>query len=93
MNSASYQWVGEKYTHPSYPDDILKSHATIRSTCPYRDPLWAHITIDPARGSLVVEGRTSEWVGASPSQLGIPTSSAPPESVIPAIRSRRITRG
>lgn len=93
MNSASYQWVGEKYTHPSYPDDILKSHPTLRSTCPYRDPLWALVTIDPARGTLVVEGRSSEWVGASPSQLGIPTSSAPPESVIPAIRSRRLGRG
>lgn len=87
--TASYHWVGDTYAHDSYPETVLRDHPWIRRTCPYRDPLWAQITIDPVRGILEVEGRTSAWVGPSPTDLGIPTAQCPPESTVPAIRHRR----
>lgn len=89
INSASYHWVGDTYAHDSYPEAVLRDHPWIRRTCPYRDPLWAQITIDPIRGILEVEGRSSQWVGPSPSDLGIPISQCPPETTVPAIRHRQ----
>ena len=48
---------------------ILTSHPWIEHTSPYRDPLWACVTIDPA-GELRIEGVRSQWVGPSPKELG-----------------------
>lgn len=39
-------------------------------TAPYRDPVWSTVTIDPEAGEIRVEGRSSEWVGRSPEELG-----------------------
>ncbi|MFT3702705.1 MAG: metallophosphoesterase [Agriterribacter sp.] len=70
INSASYFWGGDKYTHESYGADIHKEHPYISRTFPYRDALFALLTIDPAKGTVTIEGKKSEWVGASPEQLG-----------------------
>ena len=70
VNSMSYYWVGGKHQHRSYPDAIHESHEYIAYTAPYRDPLWATITIDPEAGELRIEGVRSAWVGPSPTEMG-----------------------
>ncbi len=74
VNSSSYQWVGAKHKHRSYSKEIHAKAPSLDRTCPYRDPLWASVSIDTARGILSIEGRTTTWVGKSPTELGVDTS-------------------
>ena len=69
VNSMSYFWVGGTKKHESYSKEIHAAHPWIQYTSPYRDPLWAFVTIDP-RGELRIEGVRSRWVGPSPQDLG-----------------------
>lgn len=91
INSASYFWLGEKFAHDSYPPAVLDTHPTIRMTCPYREPLWALVTLDPQRGSLRLEGRTSSWVGPAPRELGVAPEPSSPDPTCPEIRPRRLS--
>ena len=92
VNSASYKWVGGSYRNKSYPAEVHSKFRWVEYTCPYRDSLFATLTIDSANGRIDVKGRESRWVGKSPSQLGI---AAKPDltdgkEICPKIRSRRI---
>jgi calcineurin-like phosphoesterase family protein len=73
INSASYQWMGERYAHTRYGEAIEKEHPAIRFTAPYADPLYAFVTLSP-KGWIQVEGRKSRFVGPSPRELGSPKS-------------------
>lgn len=77
INSASYQWVGGNHRHPSYPAEIHAKAPWIEYTCPYRDPLWATIEIDPVAGTIQVDGRSSSWVGPSPRECAPDAESQP----------------
>ena len=92
VNSASYKWVGGNYQHESYPEEIHKEHRWISYTCPYRDSLFATLTVDPETSTIRVEGTTSSWVGASPADLGVALGPGLQygEQVIPMIRDRKI---
>ena len=95
INSASYQWVGGDYKNKSYAADVHEAYPWIEYTCPYRESLFAMLTIDPQSMKITLEGRASEWVGKSPAQLGKkmhPTLIAG-EQVAPRIRDRAIERG
>lgn len=70
INSASYYWVGEKLKHESLPSEIHESHPSLQFTCPYLDPLFALLTIDPKSGKISIQGRRTEWIGPSPIELG-----------------------
>ena len=70
VNSMSYYWVGRKRKHESYSAKIHAEHPWIECTSPYKDPLWTFVTLDPA-GEIRIEGIESQWVGPSPSELGI----------------------
>jgi len=94
VNSASYQWVGSSYQHDSYSKLIHTKYPWISHTCPYRDSLFATLTIDPESLMIRVEGRQSEWVGLSPAELGValePTLTNGQE-IAPQIRDRNIVR-
>lgn len=92
INSASYFWVGSKYKHNSYAEEIHKTHAWISSTCPYQDALFTTLTINPASGTMHIEGRKSNWVGSSPSQLNYvdETALTVGKEIIPFISKRKI---
>ena len=92
VNSASYQWVGGSYRNKSYPAEIHSKFRWIEYTCPYRDSLFTTLTIDPISGRIDVQGRASEWVGKSPSQLGVADKPEVKdgEQVCPEIRTRQI---
>ena len=92
VNSASYKWVGGSHRNKSYPAEIHSKFRWIEYTCPYQDSLFTTLTIDPANGRIDVKGRESQWVGKSPSQLGV---AAKPDrtdgkEICPKIRSRRL---
>ncbi len=99
LNSASYHWVGEARRHPSYEPALHARHPWIDCTCPYRDPLFAHLAVHLQRAPGEVEarlsgieitGRESVWVGPSPSQLGadVDPTLVDGEQVVPQVRSR-----
>ena len=90
VNSMSYYWVGGANKHASYPKEIHAAHPWIGHTTPYRDPLWAYVTIDPA-GELRIEGVRSQWVGPSPKELGYKYKSGSGEqSVVPRVSDQII---
>jgi 3',5'-cyclic-AMP phosphodiesterase len=84
VNSASYYWVGSQYKHESFPREVHAKYPAMSSTCPYRNPLFAFLEIDFARGLLTMIGRESDWIGPSPSDLGLPSN----PQITPRIRAR-----
>ena len=71
INSASYFWLeDESWSREVYSADIHKKRPWIRRVAPYRDPLWAVVTMDLAAGQMVIEGRHSEFVGPDPWERG-----------------------
>ena len=92
VNSASYKWVGGSHRNKSYPAEIHSKFRWIEYTCPYQDSLFTTLTIDPANGRIDVKGRESQWVGKSPSQLGIAAKldRTDGKEICPKIRGRRL---
>ena len=93
VNSASYKWVGGSHRNKSYPPEIYSKFRWIEYTCPYRDSLFATLTVDPAKGLIQLNGRQSQWVGKSPSQLGTPTKYGLTngKEICPKIRNRNLS--
>ncbi|WP_164714221.1 metallophosphoesterase family protein [Chitinophaga rhizosphaerae] len=91
INSASYFWVGGKYVHESYPKEIHEKYPWIGHTCPYQDPLFTTLVIDPAKFTIKVKARKSEWVGKSPEQLNFADKQPfrPGTEIVPFIRDRK----
>lgn len=71
INSMSYKWLGQKYGHMPYTEEINLKHPLVKYTVPYKNPLWAVIDIS-ANGHLKLTGKRSEFVGKSPVELGVP---------------------
>ena len=94
VNSASYKWVGGSYRNKSYPPEVHSRFRYVEYTCPYRDSLFTTLTIDPSRGRIDVKGRESQWVGKSPSQLGIADKPnlTDGREICPKIRSRQLKK-
>lgn len=94
VNSASYQWIGGAHKHQSYSEEIHASHPSISSTCPYRDSLFATISVDPESLTVRVEGTGTAWVGKSPAELGVDLNPGLTNGVeiAPKIRDREIVR-
>ncbi len=89
VNSMSYKWVGGSQKHESYPKEIHTEYPWIEYTCPYADPLWSFVTIDP-KGELRIEGIRSKWVGPSPEELGYPEGKDT-RGITPNVSARELT--
>ena len=70
INSASYHWLGGQYLRVRYGQEIDKKYPYIKYTVPYKDPLYALVTIDTDRGFLKIEGTQTEFVGPPPWEIG-----------------------
>ena len=90
INSMSYFWMGGDYQHVRYGEAIDKDYPWIKYTAPYRDPLFAVVTLE-LDGSISIEGMQSTWVGPSPWDTGYPQSRK--EQIVPAISTRRMEAG
>lgn len=71
VNSMSYDWLGEQWAHKSYPDSVHAQYQAIQYTAPYKDPLWALITIS-SDGKIIIKGQKTVYVGPSPAELKVP---------------------
>lgn len=71
VNSMSYDWLGDQWVHTSYPDSIHQQFPYIKYTAPYKEPLWALVTVS-SDGRIRISGRQTEWVGPSPVELKHP---------------------
>jgi len=71
INSMSYCWVGGNYAMPRYSEEINRKFPYIKYTVPYKDPLFALVTLEP-EGNIKIKGVQSEWVGPSPWELNYP---------------------
>jgi 3',5'-cyclic AMP phosphodiesterase CpdA len=91
INSAAYFWIGPAFAHARYGAEIEKTHLAIKNTVPYREPLWAMVTIEFDRKIMAIEGKTSEFVGPSPWELGANRKEFEAETVVPAISNRRLS--
>jgi len=87
ITSMSYHWLGEKYAHATFGDEVDRNFKWIKYTAPFREPLFTMVEIS-ANGLLKIAGKKSEWVGATPFQLGYPVSQK--KYMRPAITRRRL---
>jgi hypothetical protein len=89
INSASYYWLNTPVAHrETFPADVHKKHPYLKNVAAYREPLWALVTLDFEHGEIIVEGRTSEWIGPDPWERGEKLK-IPREHLHPAISSTR----
>jgi len=87
VNSASYFWMGEEYEHLRYSAEIDEEFRWIKYTAPYQEPLFAVVEIS-ADGLIQISGKSTEYVGPSPWELGFPV--ADKAYIRPAISSRKL---
>jgi len=88
INSMSYKWLGNRYTvEDRYPEKILKKYPSAKYIAPYRDPLYAIVTIDSK--TMKIEGISSEFIPPTPEDLGVP-SGPDRNSTAPQISNRTI---
>jgi hypothetical protein len=91
INSASYLWLGGgAVARETFPPEMHKAHKLLKNVAAYREPLWALVTLDFERGTMVVEGKRSEWIGPDPWQRGATEKDFSHENTRPAISDRRL---
>lgn len=88
INSASYVWLPANARRDVYDAAAHKAHPYLNHVAPYRDPLWAVVTIDHDAATLNIKGRTSAWVGPDPWARGALESAYPRDVQRPAISDR-----
>ena len=90
VNSAAYYWVGNQFSHTSYPPEVHAKFPAQSSTCPYQNGLFSFLEVNLRSGKIAITGRESTWVGSSPAELGVPqtTQLESGKQIIPAIRAR-----
>lgn len=71
INSASNQWVGEEYVCPErFSKKINKAHPSLKYTVPYKDPLYAIVTL--GKNDMDLKGKTSTFIPPTPEDLNMP---------------------
>lgn len=90
INSMSYYWLGEAFRNFCYPPHIHAAAPMIEFTAPYRDPVWATVTIDPEAMEIRFEGRQGHWAGRSPEELGYGETPEALRGVSPSVADRDV---
>ncbi len=70
VNSMSNTFLGKQFMADSFDAATLERIPKLREVAPYRDPLWAMVSIDFDR-SVAITGRNSEFIGPSPLERGM----------------------
>ena len=90
MNSAAYWWLNNKEARREvYSPEVHKAYRWASSVAPYRDPLWAVVTLDLDRGELAIERKRSDWIGPDPWARG-ETTDRPREPLHPWVSSHQV---
>lgn len=76
INSASNQWVGDEYAClERFSEEINKLRPALKYTVPYKDALYAIVTLDAK--SLKLKGRESSFIPPTPTDIGVPDTLFP----------------
>ena len=86
INSMSYKWVGDKYKYSRFSEQIEKAFPNLDKTCPYKEPLYTVLTLDPKKKMLHLEGKKTSFIAPTPSDLKIPNA----EKMSPIISERNL---
>ena len=89
INSISDYWLGTEYTClERYGKDADEKYPNVRYVAPYTEALFGIITIDDEK--ITVRGRSADYVGKTPEELGATTDGAPfaNKAVYPCISDR-----
>ncbi|NQT36908.1 MAG: metallophosphoesterase [Planctomycetes bacterium] len=89
INSMSYQWLGGKYKRQRFAPEVEKAHPWVSYTAPYRDPLFAVMTLDPKSGTMSIEGMKTTFIPPTPKELDVPDA----ERRTPTITARTLNVG
>lgn len=89
INSMSYHWQGDRFADQhAFSEDLFMQYPRLRNMAFYKEPLWAVVEIT-AEGLCTIQGRSSDFVGRSPAELGMPKR-LHDYPVVPCISDRRI---
>lgn len=88
INSMSYYWMGSKYRQMRYDEKINKNHPWLKDTAPYKDPIWAFLTIYQD-SAFEIKGMKTDFVSPAPKELGFEEFEKI-YPVVPYISSRKI---
>ena len=70
INSMSNYWLGPDFVcEERYTKEIDEMYPCIKYTVPYRDALFAFVTLD--ENGIDIKGRQSDFVGISPKEQGL----------------------
>ncbi|MGV8096620.1 MAG: metallophosphoesterase family protein [Mangrovibacterium sp.] len=71
ITSMSYHWLGEGYERVRFSNEVDRDFKWIKYTAPFKDPLFTTVEIS-SKGFIKIAGKTTEWVGPSPFEIGYP---------------------
>lgn len=71
INSMSYQYMGPNYARAHYDSTTEKAYPSIKYTAPYKDPIWAFLTIY-ANGKVELKGKNSVFLSPTPAEMNRP---------------------
>lgn len=71
INSMSYQYMGPEYAHAHYDEATERANPSIKYTAPYKDPIWASLTIY-SNGTAKITGRKSVFLRPAPQEMKRP---------------------
>jgi hypothetical protein len=71
INSMSYQWMGADYARAHYDATIESAYPSAKYTAPYKDPIWAFLTIHK-NGVVKIKGKTSTFLPPTPEEMHRP---------------------
>ena len=87
INSASNQWVGEKYACPErFSDEINQKRPALKYTLPYKDALYGVVTL--TGDGMQLKGVKSEFIAPGLEELGITDR---PQPLVPWIEDLQLT--
>ncbi len=70
LNSISCMWVGPRYADlGKYGEEIDAKFPDMRHVIPYREPIFAIVTID--ENGVKIKGKSTDYVGKTPEELGL----------------------
>ena len=72
INSMSYKWVGDEFEYQRFGPHVEQAYPAVRKTCPYKDPLYTVLTLDPEAGTMHIEGRETGFISPTPEEIGVP---------------------
>ena len=70
INSSAHTWMGGEYVYRNFDDETEEKYPYLCNVAPYKEAVFACITMMPHE--IHVKGYSSEFLGPTPYELGLP---------------------